>query len=183
MKIITFYDIMRLYNLRSELRFFDFELPYYDVKYEDVKFDGDFKVTESSEHYLDLCDIVVTEKQITKKNSSNYYSNFIDFLQSVDDFHILENDFYNFFDALVNQNSKLERPKIEGSKVLGELKQCISSKLPFELSNFKKRTYNLLKSFDKNIKQEFNDHSFVSVSICDVLFGLDPKNTNRVSIK
>lgn len=181
MKIITFYDIMRLYNLRSELRFFDFELPYYVVKYEDVRFNSDFKVAESSVHYLDLCDIVVTEKQITKKNSSNCYSNFIDFLQSIDNFCILENDFYNFLDALVNQNSKLERPKIEGSKVLGELKQCILSKLPFELLDFKKRTYNLLKSFDKDIKQEFNDDSFVS--ICDVLFGLDPKNTNGVSIK
>ena len=87
---VTFYDIQRMYlEIRTnELKFLDYEFPYYSIE-NDV-------VIKKSVH---IKDIVVTNGFITTKNSVHTTNNLIEFLSSLSHYLVLQDDseFYYFY--------------------------------------------------------------------------------------
>lgn len=85
---VTFYDIQRMYlEIRTnELKFLDYEFPYYSIE-NDV-------VIKKSVH---IKDIVVTNGFITTKNSVHTTNNLIEFLSSLSHYLVLQDDFEFYF--------------------------------------------------------------------------------------
>lgn len=83
---VTFYDIQRMYLeiKTNELKFLDYEFPYYSIE-------NDVVIKKS----VLIKDIVVTNGFITAKNSVHTTNNLIEFLSSLS--HYLKDDFEFYF--------------------------------------------------------------------------------------
>lgn len=83
---VTFYDIQRMYlEIRTnELKFLDYEFPYYSIE-------NDVVIKKS----VLIKDIVVTNGFITTKNSVHTTNNLIEFLSSLT--HYLKDDFEFYY--------------------------------------------------------------------------------------
>ena len=83
---VTFYDIQRMYLeiKTNELKFLDYEFPYYSIE-------NDVVIKKS----VLIKDIVVTNGFITTKNSVHTTNNLIEFLSSLS--HYLKDDFEFYF--------------------------------------------------------------------------------------